>query len=65
MSDFQYIQSFLDELLIEEEESVKDGHTLGPVEIHECLSNVMYRRRSQLNPLWNAILVGGVKDGKK
>jgi 20S proteasome subunit beta 7 len=26
---------------------------------------VMYARRSQINPLWNSILVGGVKDGKK
>ncbi|KZP02862.1 proteasome endopeptidase complex, beta subunit [Athelia psychrophila] len=63
MSDFQYIQSMLDELMIDEF-CAQDGHTLGPAEIHEYLAQVMYARRSKMNPLWNALLVGGVKDGK-
>ena len=64
MSDFQYIQTLLNELTIEEY-TAQDGHTLGPAEIHEYLSQVMYARRSQINPLWNSLLVGGVKDGKR
>ncbi|KAF8072170.1 proteasome endopeptidase complex beta subunit [Lyophyllum atratum] len=64
MSDFQYIQSMLDELIIDEF-SAQDGHTLGPAEVHEYLAQVMYARRSKMDPLWNAILVGGVKDGKR
>lgn len=64
MSDFQYIQSFLDELMIDEF-AAQDGHTLGPAEIHEYLSQVMYGRRSKMDPLWNALLVGGFKDGKR
>jgi hypothetical protein len=64
MSDFQYIQSILDELIVDEF-TAGDGHTLGPAEIHEYLSQVMYARRSKINPLWNALLVGGVKDGKR
>ncbi|KAI0028402.1 proteasome endopeptidase complex beta subunit [Vararia minispora EC-137] len=64
MSDYQYLQTTLDELLISEEITAADGHSLGPVEIHEYLSRLMYGRRSRLNPLWNSILVGGVKDGK-
>ncbi|KAG5642891.1 hypothetical protein DXG03_001897 [Asterophora parasitica] len=64
MSDFQYIQAMLDELIIDEF-TAQDGHTLGPAEIHEYLAQVMYARRSKMNPLWNAILVGGVKDGKR
>lgn len=64
MSDFQYIQSLLDELIVDEF-TAQDGHTLGPAEIHEYLSQVMYSRRSKINPLWNALLVGGVKNGKK
>jgi 20S proteasome subunit beta 7 len=64
MSDFQYIQSFLDELMIDEF-AAQDGHSLGPAEIHEYLSQVMYGRRSKMNPLWNALLVGGFKDGKR
>lgn len=64
MSDFQYIQRMLDELIIDEF-TAQDGHTLGPAEIHEYLSQVMYARRSKMDPLWNSLLVGGVKDGKK
>jgi 20S proteasome subunit beta 7 len=64
MSDFQYIQSLLEELIIDEF-TAQDGHTLGPAEIHEYLSQVMYNRRSKMNPLWNSILVGGFKDGKR
>ncbi len=37
MSDFQYIQTSLDTLLVEEEVAQNDGHTLGPAEIHEYL----------------------------
>lgn len=63
MSDFQYIQTLLGELIIDEYNS-NDGHNLGPIEIHEYLSQVMYARRSKINPLWNSLLVGGFKDGK-
>ncbi|KAF9050841.1 proteasome endopeptidase complex beta subunit [Hymenopellis radicata] len=64
MSDFQYIQSILDELVIDEF-TAQDGHNLGPKEIHEYLSQVMYARRSKMNPLWNSLLIGGVKNGKR
>ena len=64
MSDFQYIQSILDELVVDEF-TAADGHDLGPSEIHEYLSQVMYARRSKMNPLWNSLIVGGVSGGKK
>ncbi|KAF8638292.1 hypothetical protein AX17_002312 [Amanita inopinata Kibby_2008] len=64
MSDFQYIQKLLDDLIIEEF-TEQDGHILGPAEIHEYLSQIMYARRSKINPLWNSLLVGGFKDGKR
>jgi len=64
MSDFQYLRKLLDELVIEEF-TEQDGHVLGPAEIHEYLSQVMYARRSKINPLWNALVVGGYKDGKR
>ena len=64
MSDFQYLQSILDELIIEEF-TEGDKHELGPQEIHKYLSRVMYGRRSKMNPLWNSLLVGGKKDGKR
>lgn len=61
MSDFQYIQTQLDQVSIDEF-TASDGHELGPAEVHEYLSRTMYARRSKMNPLWNAILVGGKKD---
>lgn len=64
MSDFQYMQNFLDELMVDEF-TAGDEHDLGPAEIHEYLSRVMYARRSKMNPLWNSLLVGGAKDGKR
>lgn len=64
MSDFQYIQTVLDELMIDEF-AAQDGHALGPAEIHEYLSQIMYDRRTKMNPLWNAMLVGGFKDGER
>lgn len=63
MSDFQYLQHVLDDLMVEEF-AAEDGHKLGPAEIYEYLSQIMYARRSKLNPLWNSLLVGGFKDGK-
>ena len=41
-----------------------DGHALAPSHIYEFLCRVMYGRRSQSNPLWNSLIVGGFKDGK-
>ncbi|KIJ92673.1 hypothetical protein K443DRAFT_685103 [Laccaria amethystina LaAM-08-1] len=64
MSDFQYIQNMLDELMIDEF-TAQDGLALGPAEIHEYLSQVLYARRTKMNPLWNSILVGGFKDGQR
>ncbi|KAH0835660.1 proteasome endopeptidase complex beta subunit [Lanmaoa asiatica] len=64
MSDFQYIQRLLDNIAVEEI-AAQDGHELGPVEIHEYLSQVMYARRSKFNPLWNSLIIGGFKDGKR
>ena len=64
MSDFQAIQSLLDEVVIDEFTQA-DGHDLGPAEVHEYLSRIMYSRRSKINPLWNSILVGGFRDGKR
>ncbi|KAH6903917.1 nucleophile aminohydrolase [Coprinopsis sp. MPI-PUGE-AT-0042] len=55
MSDFQYIQRVLDDLVIDEF-TAHDGHSLVPRDIHEHLS--------QINPLWNSLLAGGFKNGE-
>lgn len=39
------------------------GHALNAKNLHTYLAKVMYKRRSEVNPLWNAILVAGL-DGE-
>ncbi|KAN0060140.1 Proteasome subunit beta type-7 [Thecaphora frezii] len=65
MSDWQYVQHMLDKLIIQEE-SHADGHRLSPHQIYAYLARVMYNRRSNIDPLWNSFVLGGVdpKDGK-
>jgi len=63
MSDFQQLQHTLETLVIEER-TAEDGHSLGPTEIYEYLSQVMYARRSKMNPLWNSLVLAGHKNGQ-
>ncbi|KXS17217.1 N-terminal nucleophile aminohydrolase [Gonapodya prolifera JEL478] len=64
VSDYQHIKHLLEEVLIEEYYT-EDGHKLGPRNIFEYLSRVMYNRRSNFNPLWNYLVVAGFKEGDK
>ena len=41
-----------------------DEHALEAKNIYEYLSHVMYHGRSNQNPLWNSLVVGGVKNGE-
>ncbi|KAJ3115742.1 Proteasome subunit beta type-7 [Phlyctochytrium bullatum] len=63
ISDLQYLQHMLERLLIDESYA-DDGHKFGPKNVHEYLSRVMYNRRSNFNPLWNSLVVGGYRDGE-
>lgn len=63
ISDLQYIQRLLEELEIDENYE-NDGHSLRARHVYSYLSRVMYNRRSKLDPLWNAVLVAGIEDGK-
>lgn len=42
-----------------------DGNSLGPKEVHNYLNRVMYNRRNKFDPLWNSLVLGGVKNGQK
>ncbi|KAJ3213711.1 Proteasome subunit beta type-7 [Dinochytrium kinnereticum] len=63
ISDLQYIKNMLEGVLIDESYG-DDGHKLGPKNIHEYLSMVMYNRRCKFNPLWNSLVVAGMKNGE-
>lgn len=64
ISDFQEILRYLDELILYDN-MWDDGNSLGPKEVHNYLNRVMYNRRNKFNPLWNSLIVGGVKNGQK
>lgn len=67
ISDMQYIQQLLDDMEIENNyhsSCADEEEQLKPSYVFEYLSSVMYQRRSKINPLWNAIIVGGIEDGK-
>ncbi|CAL0304095.1 unnamed protein product [Lupinus luteus] len=64
ISDFQEILRYLDELILYDN-MWDDGNSLGPKEVHNYLTQVMYNRRNKFNPLWNSLVLGGVKNGQK
>lgn len=67
----QYLDRLLKSLDVEENygvadatESEKDPH-MSAKNLHAYLSKVMYKRRSDFNPLWNAMLVAGLDEEEK
>ncbi|VFQ76679.1 unnamed protein product [Cuscuta campestris] len=64
ISDFQEIMRYLDELVIYDN-MWDDGNSFGPKEVHNYLTRVMYNRRNKFDPLWNSLVLGGVKKGQK
>ncbi|KKY28995.1 putative proteasome component pre4 [Phaeomoniella chlamydospora] len=61
VSDMQYIDRILNSLDITEnhQSSSSIQHTLNASNLHKYLSKLLYKRRSDFNPLWNHLLVGG------
>lgn len=60
----QYLDRLLNSLSIEEDYS-SDGHTMNARNLHIYLSKVFYKRRSDMNPLWNQVLVAGLDEELK
>ncbi|KAL9006702.1 MAG: hypothetical protein Q9188_000576 [Gyalolechia gomerana] len=58
VSDMQYLDRLLLSLDIDENYG-SSGHDLNARNLHTYLAKVMYKRRSDINPLWNHILVAG------
>lgn len=55
----QYLDRLLNSLSIHENYLSSPSHTLNAANIHTYLSKVLYKRRSDFNPLWNQLLVAG------
>mmetsp|Transcript_32829 Transcript_32829/g.72515 ORF Transcript_32829/g.72515 Transcript_32829/m.72515 type:complete len:292 (+) Transcript_32829:183-1058(+) len=64
ISDFQYLQTLLDELTTDDYRT-DDGIQMSPSEVYNYLCRVMYNRRNKFNPLWNTLIVGGIPQGSE
>lgn len=64
VSDMQYLDRHLTSLDIEGNYG-SNGHDLNAKNLHTYLSKVMYKRRTDINPLWNQILVAGLDGDDK
>ncbi|CAB4313125.1 unnamed protein product [Prunus armeniaca] len=64
ISGFQELLRYLDELILYDN-MWDDGNSLGPKEVHNYLTRVVYNRRNKFNPPWNSLILGGVKKGQK
>jgi 20S proteasome subunit beta 7 len=58
----QYLDRLLQTLDIRENYLSSTDHTLNAKNIHTYLSKVLYKRRTDFNPLWNQLLVAGFDD---
>jgi len=59
ISDMQYLDRLLNSLDIRENYSSYGEHSLNAKNLHTYLAKVLYKRRSEFDPLWNHILVAG------
>ena len=59
VSDMQYIDRLLNSLDVTENYG-SSGHNLNAKNLHTYLSKIMYKSRSDVNTLWNLILVAGL-----
>ncbi len=48
-----------------DEYTTQDGHRLAPWHYHHYIAEKMYQRRTEMDPLWNSHIVGGVRQGRK
>jgi 20S proteasome subunit beta 7 len=64
VSDMQYLDRLLQSVDVRERYA-SPGHSLNAQNIHTYIGKILYRRRSDFNPLWNTVLVGGLDDDDK
>jgi 20S proteasome subunit beta 7 len=64
VSDMQYLDRLLNSLDIRENYSSNEN-PLHAKNLHTYLAKVMYKRRSDFNPLWNHLLIAGLDGDSK
>lgn len=62
-ADFQYLRDIIEQKVIDDE-CIDDGFKMKPKALYHWLTRVLYNRRSQMDPLWNNYVIGGLQDGE-
>jgi len=75
VSDMQYLDRLLSSLDVQEnysngasgdlDDETENRAMMSAKNLHTYLSKVMYKRRTDFNPLWNALLVAGLDEDSK
>lgn len=65
VSDMQYLDRLLQSLDINENYLSSTEHVLNAKNLHTWLAKIMYKRRSNFDPLWNMLLVAGFDSDEK
>jgi len=61
-SDYQQMLKIIEQRATTEY-ALDDGASMAPSALHHWLTRIMYQRRSKMDPLWNSIVIAGVRDG--
>lgn len=61
ISDFQYLTRLLHQYHVTEV-CLNDGHLMSPKQWYTALAAVLYKRRSESNPIWTANVLAGVEE---
>jgi 20S proteasome subunit beta 7 len=59
-ADFQWLQNLLERKQLELQRGDRKQY-LKPEMVHGFLTSLFYQRRSKMNPIWNTVVVCGIK----
>ncbi|XP_058065315.1 proteasome subunit beta type-4 [Anopheles bellator] len=62
-ADFQYIKRYIDQKVIDDQ-CLDDKNEMKPLSFYNWLTRVMYNRRSNFEPLYLDLVIGGMQDGE-
>jgi 20S proteasome subunit beta 7 len=62
-SDFQFLHEIIKEK-VNQDYCLNDGYVLKPKALYSWCTRVLYNRRSNFDPLWNKLVIGGIEDNQ-
>ncbi|ELT98117.1 hypothetical protein CAPTEDRAFT_178772 [Capitella teleta] len=62
-ADYQHLKAMIEQKVLDED-NLNDGFNYTPKSLFNWLTRIMYHKRSNFNPLWNTLVIGGLQDGE-